>query len=88
RAAARGGRVDPLVPAVLITMHAGHGVGFLEGCRRWGIPWRALRTLVTGERPPPYAGPIDAPSLAGTGERQSPYAGPIDAPSLAGPEAG
>jgi hypothetical protein len=57
------GRPDLLVPVVLATMHAGHGVGFLEGCRRWGVPWRALWGLVTGTRHPAYDGPVDAPNL-------------------------
>ena len=64
--AARAGVTDPLVPVVLVTMHAGHGVGFLEGCRRWGVPRRALWGLVAGGRQPAYEGPIDAPSLTGT----------------------
>jgi succinoglycan biosynthesis protein ExoA len=56
---------DPLVPLVLVTMHAGHGVGFLEGCCRWGVPWRALRGLLARTPHAAYAGPIDAPSLTG-----------------------
>lgn len=54
-----------LVPAVLMTMHAAHGVGFLEGFGRWGVPWRALWRVTVGARGPiePYRGPVDAASL-------------------------
>jgi glycosyltransferase involved in cell wall biosynthesis len=53
-----------LVPAAIATMHVSHGVGFLEGCAKWGIPWRALvRVLGNPTEPAPYRGPIDAPSL-------------------------
>jgi hypothetical protein len=31
--------------AALATMHLSWGVGFLEGCRRFGVPWRALTGL-------------------------------------------
>jgi succinoglycan biosynthesis protein ExoA len=69
-AARREGRRDPLVPVVLGTMHVAHGVGFLEGCRRWGVPWRALRRLAGWPaRPAPYCGPIFAPSLRREHER-------------------
>lgn len=65
--AARAGRraQAPLVPAVLATMHAAHGVGFFEGIARWGVPWRALLGVARGgERPiEPYRGPVAAPSL-------------------------
>jgi len=55
-----------LIPAVLVTMHAAHGVGFLVGCVKWGVPWRALRLLAGGGgKPEPYSGPIEAPSLTG-----------------------
>jgi succinoglycan biosynthesis protein ExoA len=56
-----------LVPLVLATMHVGHGLGFLEGCGRWGPPWRALARVVRGgsDEPEPYRGPIEAPSLHG-----------------------
>jgi succinoglycan biosynthesis protein ExoA len=65
-----GRRPDPLVPVVLSTMHAAHGVGFLEGSLRWGVPWRALRRLAGGHSDPaPYRGPIDAPSLNANQER-------------------
>jgi succinoglycan biosynthesis protein ExoA len=30
------------VTVALATMHLSWGVGFLEGCRRFGVPWRAL----------------------------------------------
>jgi succinoglycan biosynthesis protein ExoA len=55
-----------LVPAALLTMHVAHGVGFLEGARRWGVPWSALRRVagVPGDAVEPYRGPIDAPSLS------------------------
>jgi succinoglycan biosynthesis protein ExoA len=68
--ARREGRRDPLVPVALATMHAAHGVGFLEGCRRWGVPWRALRRLAGGRtQTAPYRGPIYAPSLHAAQER-------------------
>jgi succinoglycan biosynthesis protein ExoA len=61
---------DPLVPVVLATMHTAHGIGFLEGCRRWGVPWRALRRLAGGRsQAAPYGGPIYAPSLDAAQER-------------------
>ena len=31
--------------AALATMHLSWGIGFLEGCRRFGVPWRALTGL-------------------------------------------
>jgi succinoglycan biosynthesis protein ExoA len=31
--------------AALATMHLSWGLGFLEGCRRFGVPWRALTRL-------------------------------------------
>jgi glycosyltransferase involved in cell wall biosynthesis len=66
----REGRQDPLVPIVLATMHVAHGVGFLEGCRRWGVPWAALRGLAGGSaRSAPYCGPIYSPSLGAAQER-------------------
>jgi glycosyltransferase involved in cell wall biosynthesis len=43
-------RAATLLPAVLITMHAGHGVGFLQGCMRFGVPWRALARVATLSR--------------------------------------
>jgi glycosyltransferase involved in cell wall biosynthesis len=53
-----------LVPVVVCTMHVANGVGFLEGCVRWGMPWRALwGTVWRGGRPRPYRGPVEAPSL-------------------------
>jgi succinoglycan biosynthesis protein ExoA len=56
----------PLVPAVLATMHAAHGTGFVEGLVRWGVPWRALLGVLRGGVPiAPYRGPIEAPSLRG-----------------------
>jgi glycosyltransferase involved in cell wall biosynthesis len=66
----REGRRDLLVPVALATMHVAHGVGFLEGCRRWGVPWRALQRLA-GMRaePEPYGGPVHAPSLHVEGQR-------------------
>jgi glycosyltransferase involved in cell wall biosynthesis len=54
----------PLVPVVLATMHFAHGVGFLKGSCRWGVPWRALWRILRGGRDmEPYGGPIDARSL-------------------------
>jgi len=56
----------PRVPFVLATMHLAHGVGFIDGCRRWGVPWRAFAHVVRGdEAMPAYRGEIDAPSLRG-----------------------
>lgn len=69
-----------LVPLALVTMHVGHGAGFLAGCRRWGVPWRGLRAAIRGgaRTPAPYDGPIEAPSLA------APAAGrPADADAAA-----
>jgi glycosyltransferase involved in cell wall biosynthesis/SAM-dependent methyltransferase/GT2 family glycosyltransferase len=42
------------VPAALATMHLAWGAGFLDGCRRFGVPGRAL-TALAGRRdtPPP-----------------------------------
>jgi glycosyltransferase involved in cell wall biosynthesis len=61
------GRRGPaaLVPIALATMHTAHGVGFLEGSKRWGVPWRALARVARGASDPilPYAGPVQAPSL-------------------------
>jgi len=53
-----------LVPVVMVVMHVAHGVGFLEGCARWGVPWMALWHVVSASgEPKPYDGPIAAPSL-------------------------
>jgi succinoglycan biosynthesis protein ExoA len=53
-----------LVPIVLATMHLANGIGFLEGCVRWGVPWRALWRVASGRDDlRPYGGPIEAPSL-------------------------
>jgi hypothetical protein len=40
--------VDLLVAAALLTMHLANGVGFLIGCARWGVPWRALSHVAGG----------------------------------------
>ncbi len=57
-----------LVPVTLATMHTAHGVGFLEGVARWGLPWAALLRIAglraNPEDEAPYQGPISAPSLA------------------------
>jgi len=50
-------------------MHAAHGLGFLEGAARWGVPWAALLRIAglradAGDEGP-YAGSVSAPSLAG-----------------------
>jgi hypothetical protein len=52
RASRRAGTLSltPRVPAGLAVMHAAWGASFLEGCRRFGVPWRALAGLV--RRPP------------------------------------
>lgn len=55
------------VPLALALMHAGHGTGFLLGCRRWGVPVRGLLRVAgirRAEDERPYARPVDAPSLA------------------------
>jgi glycosyltransferase involved in cell wall biosynthesis len=53
-----------LVPVVMKTMHVAHGIGFLQGCARWGVPWAALRHVAgAGGEPRTYHGPIAAPSL-------------------------
>jgi glycosyltransferase involved in cell wall biosynthesis/SAM-dependent methyltransferase/GT2 family glycosyltransferase len=49
-------RLGVRITAVLATMHLCWGAGFLEGCRRFGAPWRALAALARdraadGERP-------------------------------------
>jgi glycosyltransferase involved in cell wall biosynthesis/SAM-dependent methyltransferase/GT2 family glycosyltransferase len=36
------------VAGALATMHLAWGAGFLEGCRRFGVPWRALGGLARG----------------------------------------
>jgi glycosyltransferase involved in cell wall biosynthesis len=62
----------PFVPLVLATMHVAHGIGFFAGCRRWGVPWRALACALRGRGGVAgrYAGPVDAPSLrVGAAER-------------------
>lgn len=62
-----------LIPGVMATMHAAHGVGFLVGCVRWGVPWRGLWKMAGGaERLRPYSGPIEAPSLLGEQGRSGP----------------
>jgi hypothetical protein len=67
----RPGADYTLVPVVLATMHLAHGIGFLEGSRRWGVPWRALwRVAGGGGDLRPYRGPIDAPSLHDESARQ------------------
>lgn len=54
-----------LVPVAIATMHVAHGAGFLQGCVRWGVPWRALWQIVSKRGGlQPYGGPIEAPSLA------------------------
>ncbi len=65
-----GPRETALMPAALVTMHFANGVGFLDGCRRWGVPWRAL-ARVAGRRDAANAGgparePVAAPTLNGT----------------------
>ncbi len=39
------------VTAALATMHLSWGAGFLEGCRRFGVPWRGLLRLARPPRP-------------------------------------
>lgn len=52
RIARRGsaGGLGVRMTAALATMHLAWGAGFLEGCRRFGVPWRALSALVRGGR--------------------------------------
>jgi len=70
QAVRHGRRGDALLlPVVLVTMHAAHGLGFLEGAARWGVPWAALLRIAglradAGDEGP-YAGSVSAPSLAG-----------------------
>lgn len=54
-----------LVPVVLATMHAAHGIGFFEGARRWGFPAAAVAHALGVRRGDdrPYTGAVDAPSL-------------------------
>lgn len=66
---ALGGRLREArrLPLVLATMHAAHGVGFIEGSLRWGVPWAAL-LRVAGLRADsvdemPYSGPVSASHL-------------------------
>jgi glycosyltransferase involved in cell wall biosynthesis/SAM-dependent methyltransferase/GT2 family glycosyltransferase len=52
----RTARLGVRVTGALAAMHLSWGAGFLEGCRRFGVPWRALAALardraVGGERP-------------------------------------
>jgi hypothetical protein len=44
----RDGREAAGVPAVLATMHAAYGCGFLAGCARFGPPVRAATTALAG----------------------------------------
>jgi succinoglycan biosynthesis protein ExoA len=56
--------VDLLAAPALLTMHLANGVGFLIGCARWGVPWRALSHVAGGGgEHVPYRGPVHAPSL-------------------------
>ena len=48
RARGRGSALR--VTAALATMHLSWGAGFLEGCRRFGVPWRALLRLARSPR--------------------------------------
>lgn len=74
----------PLVPVVLATMHFAHGVGFLEGSWRWGVPWRALWLFGRGEdEVEPYSGPVEASSLL----HPESYGAPVHAPNLHAEEA-
>jgi succinoglycan biosynthesis protein ExoA len=65
----RGRGVNGVLPAVLATMHVAHGVGFLEGMARWGVPSAAL-LRVAGLRhdsadEAPFSGLVSAPNLSG-----------------------
>lgn len=56
-----------LLIVVLPTMHLAHGVGFLEGSLRWGVPWAALLRVARLRDDPAdaarYEGPVSAPNL-------------------------
>lgn len=58
-----------LLSAVLATMHIAHGVGFLEGVARWGVPSAALLRVAGLRRDPvdeaPFRGLVSAPNLRG-----------------------
>jgi glycosyltransferase involved in cell wall biosynthesis/SAM-dependent methyltransferase/GT2 family glycosyltransferase len=47
------------VPAALATMHLAWGAGFLDGCRRFGVPGRALTALVGRRDAPQPDSPVD-----------------------------
>lgn len=67
--------VAATVPVALVVMHAGHGLGFLRGCARLGIPWRAFLIMAgTREAPGPggETGAVHAPSLTGMGADREP----------------
>jgi succinoglycan biosynthesis protein ExoA len=49
------------VTAALATMHLFWGAGFLEGCRRFGVPRRALTGLLRKAPRPSPSGPPDLP---------------------------
>lgn len=55
------------LPFALIAMHVAHGVGFIEGSLRWGLPSAALLRVVglrrASEDLAPYTGSVAAPSL-------------------------
>jgi hypothetical protein len=48
RARAESMRDRAALPVVFAVMHLSWGVGFLQGCRDFGPPWRALLTAVLG----------------------------------------
>lgn len=51
------GRDAALLPPVYAAMHLGWGSGFIAGCARFGIPTRALATLLRLRRPPEQLAP-------------------------------
>jgi hypothetical protein len=57
------------VPAVLLVMHFAHGLGQMNGWRRYGPPWPALAHVFGLEglisEPDPDQDPVFAPSLHG-----------------------
>lgn len=60
-------REAAMLPFALIAMHFAHGVGFIEGSVRWGLPSAALMRILglrrAAEDLAPYTGSVAAPSL-------------------------
>jgi succinoglycan biosynthesis protein ExoA len=60
-----------LVPAALVVMHAGHGLGLLGGMTEYGVPWQAIvRSFGLAGTLPTTPGPdAGAPSFEGPGQQ-------------------